>query len=96
MGTRRGAKGEPDRIRRPDLPAAVGRDGAGSDDQYELRFIQPYQALKQYRCPGCNHEIPARTGHLVVVPRDEPELRRHWHTPCWQARTRRAPRRPRG
>jgi hypothetical protein len=39
---------------------------------------------KPYRCPGCDHEIRAGVSHLVVVPLDEPEDRRHWHTECWR------------
>ena len=46
--------------------------------------MQPYQAVKAYRCPGCDHEIPPGLGHEVVVPRDAPEERRHWHTGCWR------------
>ena len=30
--------------------------------------MQPYQAVKAYRCPGCDHEIPPGLGHEVVVP----------------------------
>jgi hypothetical protein len=30
-------------------------------------------------------------GHLVVVPLDAPDLRRHWHTACWEHRHRRRP-----
>ncbi|MBK9178928.1 MAG: hypothetical protein IPM45_05035 [Acidimicrobiales bacterium] len=61
------------------------------DDEVEVRRIQPYQAVKAYRCPGCNGEIDAGTGHLVVVPLADPELRRHWHHPCWRYRHRRRP-----
>jgi hypothetical protein len=45
-----------------------------------------------YRCPGCDHEISAATPHVVVWPADSPDAagRRHWHTPCWQARATRA------
>lgn len=50
----------------------------------EVRHVQPYQAEKMYRCPGCNQEIPPGTGHEVVVPVHAPEDRRHWHTPCWK------------
>ena len=49
----------------------------------EVRFIQPYQALKPYLCPGCNGEIPPGLGHLVAIPPDDPDLRRHWHRGCW-------------
>jgi hypothetical protein len=58
-----------------------------------VRHVQPYQATKPYRCPGCDHEIRPREGHEVVVPIDAPDLRRHWHTPCWNASVRRARRR---
>jgi len=73
-------------------------------DEIEVRHIQPYQAVKVYRCPGCDHEIPPGEGHEVVVPRRAPEERRHWHTGCWHrasrsartdAPTKRAPRRKR-
>jgi hypothetical protein len=59
-------------------------------DDVEVRHVQPYAAVKAYRCPGCDHEIAPGTGHEVVVPRDAPDLRRHWHTACWtRARRRR-------
>jgi hypothetical protein len=48
----------------------------------ELQRVQPYQARKEYICPGCNQEIRVGTGHVVVVPMSEPGERRHWHTPC--------------
>jgi hypothetical protein len=54
----------------------------------DVRHVQPYQASKTYRCPGCDHEIWPGTGHEVVVPRDRPQDRRHWHSPCWTAETR--------
>lgn len=60
----------------------------------EVRRIQPYQATKRYVCPGCNHDIEVGTGHMVVVPLDAPDLRRHWHQACWQHRARRRPGRP--
>jgi hypothetical protein len=65
-------------------------------DDVDVQHVQPYQAWKAYRCPGCDHEIALGVGHEVVVPREAPDLRRHWHTPCWQnAATRRPTRRPR-
>lgn len=57
----------------------------------ELRAIQPYQARKTYVCPGCNQGIPPGSGHLVVVPTEAPDLRRHWHYPCWSKRADRRP-----
>lgn len=58
----------------------------------EVRRVQPYQATKLYRCPGCARDIPPGTGHVVAVPLDAPDLRRHWHRGCWDKRLTRAPR----
>jgi hypothetical protein len=55
-------------------------------DDVEIRRVQPYEATKPYRCPGCNGEIPVGLGHLVVVPLDAPDLRRHRHHGCWRHR----------
>ncbi|HEY2301487.1 MAG TPA: hypothetical protein VGH66_06320 [Acidimicrobiales bacterium] len=57
----------------------------------EVRLIHPFQARKTYLCPGCLQDIGPGTGHLVVVPADAPDLRRHWHRPCWEQRSRRRP-----
>jgi hypothetical protein len=62
-----------------------------SSDEAEVRRVQPYEAVKTYRCPGCHGEIPPGLGHLVVVPPDAPDLRRHWHHGCWRHRDRRRP-----
>ncbi len=61
------------------------------DEELEVRRVQPYQATKVYLCPGCNQDIGRGIGHLVVVPRDAPDLRRHWHHPCWEFRRVRRP-----
>jgi hypothetical protein len=59
--------------------------GAGDDpDTVDVRHVQPYDAVKHYRCPGCDHEIRPGEGHKVVVPRADPDERRHWHSGCWQ------------
>ncbi|MBW3616029.1 MAG: hypothetical protein KY439_12095 [Actinobacteria bacterium] len=63
----------------------------GEGEAFEVRPVQPYEARKTYLCPGCNHDIAVGTGHLVVVPTDAPDLRRHWHRPCWEHRGRRRP-----
>lgn len=39
---------------------------------------------RPYRCPGCDLEIRRGVWHLVVVPQDAPDERRHWHEHCWQ------------
>lgn len=54
----------------------------------QTRRVQPYEARKHYVCPGCNRDIPAGTGHIVVVPDEAPDLRRHWHHGCWERRLR--------
>ncbi len=48
----------------------------------ELQRVQPFQARKDYVCPGCNQEIRAGTGHVVIVPLGQSEMRRHWHSRC--------------
>ncbi len=57
-----------------------------------VNHIQPYQARKEYACPGCNGIIDVGVGHVVVVPDGAPDLRRHWHHGCWfkERRRRRA------
>lgn len=57
----------------------------------DVRLVQPYAARKPYLCPGCNGEIAPGVGHVVAVPRDAPDLRRHWHRGCWSNRHRRRP-----
>ncbi len=59
------------------------------DDDLEVRHVQPYEAVKPYRCPGCDHEIRSGEGHEVVVPTAAPDHRRHWHSGCWQREARR-------
>lgn len=75
------------------LPSSVTGTGAFAaeldGEPVEVRFIQPHQAGKDYLCPGCNQVIPPGTGHVVVVPVDVPDDRRHWHRSCWQRRSHR-------
>ena len=59
----------------------------------EVRRIQPYQAQKVYRCPGCNNEIGIGIGHYVIVPLGRSDERRHWHLSCWERRSVGRPRR---
>ena len=56
---------------------------------FDVRSVAPYNAVKEYRCPGCDHEIRVGEGHVVVVPRAEPDDRRHWHRGCWHREERR-------
>lgn len=57
-----------------------------------VRRVQPYEARKPYRCPGCDQEVGVGVGHIVAWPEDDIESRRHWHAACWAARDRRRPR----
>jgi hypothetical protein len=52
--------------------------------------IRSVSSDKVYRCPGCDHGIRLKTQHLVVIPLDAPEERRHWHEVCWRQELRRA------
>jgi hypothetical protein len=66
-------------------------DSGGWLDDVEVRYLQPFQARKTYVCPGCQQQIPPGTFHVVVVPREAPDLRRHWHRSCWDNRGTRRP-----
>ena len=87
----------------PELDRPLARRGVESvqnwsDGDWSVRTVPPGGAVKTYRCPGCDHEIPPGTGHVVAWPADgrgDLTDRRHWHTGCWRGRERRAPRVPR-
>jgi hypothetical protein len=69
--------------------AAVEVDADGAE--WVVRRITGSSSTKTYRCPGCDQEIRPVTPHVVAWPVDAVDERRHWHTPCWRARHRRAP-----
>lgn len=71
------------------FPSNWDDDHGDGHGQLDVRHVQPYEAVKTYRCPGCDHEIPPGQGHEVVVPLDAPQDRRHWHTGCWRREARR-------
>jgi hypothetical protein len=81
--------------RRPELDLRP-LPGGGPERREEWRGL-PYAVRavaagwKTYRCPGCDQEIRSGTGHVVAWPTDDPDDRRHWHSPCWAARDRRGP-----
>ncbi|MGH1502581.1 MAG: ATP/GTP-binding protein [Acidimicrobiales bacterium] len=52
----------------------------------DVRFVSAADATKPYLCPGCGRDIPPGMGHVVAVPPDAPDLRRHWHRGCWEHR----------
>jgi hypothetical protein len=66
------------------------------DSEWVMRRVRSDNATKVYRCPGCDHEIPIGQAHVVAWRADTlagPELRRHWHSACWQGRHREPSRR---
>lgn len=58
---------------------------------YRVRKITGSSSNKPYRCPGCDQLIPLATPHIVAWVESDVESRRHWHSPCWNARDRRKP-----
>jgi hypothetical protein len=67
---------------------------SGPDGEWSVRPISADYATKTYRCPGCDQEIAPGIAHVVAWPADhrgDLTDRRHWHTGCWHARTRRRP-----
>jgi hypothetical protein len=66
-------------------------------ETWVVKPIRGSSSTKSYRCPGCDQEIRPATPHIVVWPEETIvgtalEARRHWHSACWKARDRRAPR----
>ena len=90
------------RRRRDEVPLALGRLGRGgvttqtfAGEPWTVRRLSGDSSDRTYLCPGCEQDIVPGTPHVVVWP----EVgvggvgdRRHWHTPCWDARERRHPR----
>jgi len=62
-------------------------------EDYVVRNVTGQGATKPYRCPGCDNEVRVGVPHVVTWPEFDSDAgdRRHWHTPCWTARDRRAP-----
>jgi hypothetical protein len=88
---RRAVSGRPDR---PGGGSWVQETEAAADGEWYVRAVSGAGAVKAYRCPGCDQEIMPGVAHVVAWRTDDREGddRRHWHRPCWQARTRRSPR----
>lgn len=81
-----------------DLGRALGgaeRREAHPDGEWFVRRVTGNGAARAYRCPGCQQEVQPGTPHIVAWPAQGMggvEQRRHWHTTCWTARSRRPPR----
>lgn len=84
-----------------DIEKAFGyqRTESARDGDWVVRSVTGASTAKTYRCPGCDQEIRPGVPHLVAWPADTEDAawhggggldhRRHWHTPCWNARLRR-------
>ncbi|HZN74952.1 MAG TPA: hypothetical protein VFC00_25230 [Micromonosporaceae bacterium] len=92
---------DPDRVRRGVdsvqkwSPAGRHRpEEQWADGDWRVRAIPGGAATKVYRCPGCDQEIGVGVAHVVAWPIDrqgDEADRRHWHSACWRARSRRYP-----
>jgi hypothetical protein len=74
--------------------AAFTRTESADDGEWVVRSVPGSASPRAYRCPGCDHEIPAARPHVVAWPAGEwgtVDDRRHWHAACWAARTHRRP-----
>ncbi|GIU96209.1 MAG: hypothetical protein KatS3mg013_0012 [Actinomycetota bacterium] len=69
----------------PELPSGAAASGP-APAWSRLPGVEVRRVIgeKVYRCPGCDHPIRPGLAHLVVVPIDDPDARRHWHTACWR------------
>jgi len=90
MGRKHRRAAQPDRP----VPPSHQQLEEHPDGDWIVRRVTGSAATKSYRCPGCDQLIAPATPHVVAWPADLSEgleSRRHWHTPCWQARSRRGP-----
>ncbi|WP_028708604.1 hypothetical protein [Propionicicella superfundia] len=85
----------PSKHLRPARPLRAGyaESETKADGRWVVRHVPAPQAVKTYRCPGCNQPILPGTPHIVAWPHNPVigssspvEERRHWHTTCWSRR----------
>jgi hypothetical protein len=91
-GSRRGAREAAalEALRRGDDDGPLRPPGGERvEDGYVVRSLSGSATGRSYRCPGCDQELAGGTPHVVVWPEGREDDRRHWHTACWAARTRR-------
>ena len=90
-GSRRGARAaEALAALRRDDEGPVLRPPAGQRTEAGFTVQSVGISDRVYLCPGCAQDVVA-VAHVVAWPPHDPDSRRHWHTPCWNARGRRAP-----
>jgi hypothetical protein len=91
---RRAVRPEPAEL---DRSFGFQRAVSADDGEWIVRSVTGEASGKSYRCPGCDHEVRPGTPHIVAWPAASEygsgggglDHRRHWHTPCWNARDRR-------
>jgi hypothetical protein len=71
------------------VPATAPRSAAPEWANVAGFEVREVTGDKPYRCPGCDHVIKPGVRHLVAVPVNDPDERRHWHTECWRRELRR-------
>ncbi|MFN2626407.1 MAG: hypothetical protein ABR520_10040 [Mycobacteriales bacterium] len=62
-----------------------------TEESWVVRRVTGSASRKTYRCPGCDHEIRPATPHVVAWEEGADDLRRHWHSACWERRAVRQP-----
>jgi hypothetical protein len=72
-------------------PEVIAGIGTYAESELSIRPVIGAQATKRYDCPLCNQTIEIGVPHIVVVPEVAPDHRRHFHTSCWNRRSRRRP-----
>ncbi|ROS78452.1 hypothetical protein [Cellulomonas sp. PhB143] len=79
-----------------DLDRATGgrRTESAPDGDWTVQSVRGSD--KSYVCPGCRQDVRPHTAHVVAWANDSMfgaasalEDRRHWHSACWAARSRR-------
>ncbi|WP_111720356.1 hypothetical protein [Homoserinimonas sp. OAct 916] len=72
------------------LLAGWRRTEARRGAEWNVQPISARQAVKSYRCPGCELPVAAGVAHVVVWradgvlgDRSDLDSRRHWHSQCW-------------
>lgn len=91
-GTHRGGSSRPDDLHRLEALAHGGaRPETRRGIEWLVRDVSAARALKAYRCPGCEIEVPAGQAHVVAWRSDHVlgedaglRERRHWHSHCWR------------
>jgi hypothetical protein len=79
----------PEYFQAPEAAVPLNRTDAPTWTQAPGYDVRTVGGQKTYRCPGCDYEVRAGIWHLVVVPVDDVDSRRHWHTECWRRELRR-------